>query len=89
MRKFCVFLAGAFFAVAAAHAHDDLDGIIEVVNNSIITKLQVEEGIANSVKSLRNAYGPNSSNFWFKVRQYQQEELDALERKHLILDDFA
>jgi len=89
MRKFCVFLAGAFFAVAAAHAHDDLDGIIEVVNNSIITKLQVEEGIAGPVKTLRAVYGPNSSNFWFKVRQYQQEELDALERKHLILDDFA
>ena len=83
MRRFCIFLAGAFFAVAAAHAHDDLDGIIEVVNNSVITNLQVEDGIAKAVNSLSHAYGPNSSNFWFNVRQLQQDELESLERKHV------
>jgi parvulin-like peptidyl-prolyl isomerase len=88
MRSISFFAAGAIFAAVAAHADDNLDGIVAVINNAIITKLQVEDAIAGSVESLRNAVR-DPTEFFTRVKKLQEDELEALERSKLILDDFA
>jgi parvulin-like peptidyl-prolyl isomerase len=88
MRRICIFVAGAIFAAMAAHADDNLDGIVAVVNHSIITKLQVEDAIADSVKTLRTVVH-DPTNFLARWKKLQEDQLDYLERSKLILDDFA
>jgi len=89
MRCFCIFAAGAFFAAAPAAPAGTLDRIVLVVNNSVITELQVEDAIASYVPRLRSVYGSDPTNFIAKVTKLQEDELEALERSKLILDDFA
>ncbi len=88
MRRICIFVAGAIFAAMAAHADDNLDGIVAVVNHSIITKLQVEDAIADQVKTLRTVVR-DPTNFLARWKKLQEDQLDYLERSKLILDDFA
>src|ERR1035438_7257307 len=88
MRRICIFVAGAIFGAMAAHADDNLDGIVAVVNHSIITKLQVEDAIADSVKTLRTVVH-DPTNFLARWKKLQEDQLGYLERSKLILDDFA
>jgi peptidyl-prolyl cis-trans isomerase SurA len=90
MKCFCIFAASAFFAAAcAAQPNGFLDGILAVVNNSVITYLQVEDAIALQIDALRRAYPNDPTNFYAKVKQFQQEQLELTERAKLVLDDFA
>jgi parvulin-like peptidyl-prolyl isomerase len=90
IRCFCVFAAGAFFASACAAQSDHfLDGILMVVNSSVITVLQVQDQIALELNRLQSVYGADQTNLSFKAGQLEQDELEALKRSKLILDDFA
>jgi parvulin-like peptidyl-prolyl isomerase len=88
MRSISIFAAGAIFAAVAVHADDNLDGIVRVVNNSIITKLQVEDAIADQVNSLRRVVR-DPTEFYNRVKALQENQLEALERSKLIMDDFT
>jgi len=89
MRCLCILAAGAFFAAAPAAPAGTLDRIVLVVNNSVITELQVEDAIASYVRRLESVYGNDPTNFIAKVTKLQEDELEALERSKLILDDYA
>ncbi len=89
MKCFCLFAAGAFFAAATAASADTLDGIVAVVNNSVITKLQVEDPIAMYVAKLASVYRDDPTTFMAKVTKLRQDQLESLQRSKLILDDFA
>lgn len=93
MRCFCIFVAGAFFAAAAAAQTQaegvTLDGIAAVVNNSVITYLQVEDPILLQIDALRKTYPNDPTNFYANVKQLREEQLELTERTKLVLDDFA
>ena len=91
LKCYCVLAASAFFAAAcSAQPSGFLDGILAVVNNSVITYLQVEDSIALQIDALRRTYLPNDpTNFLAKVKQLQDDQLEITERTKLVLDDFA
>jgi parvulin-like peptidyl-prolyl isomerase len=87
---FSTFAAGAFFAAACAAQSDNLlDGILVVVNSSVITVLQVRDPITPQLRLLADQYGADRTNFLDKAGKLEQDELESLEQKKLILDDFA
>src|SRR5208283_4541897 len=92
MKCFCVLAAGAFFAAAcAAQPSGFLDGILAVVNSSVITYLQVEDPIVSQIEALSRVY-PNASdrtNLYARVKQLRDDQLELTERTKLVLDDFA
>ena len=76
-RYFGLFAAGALFAAAPANPaaagglpdveHDYLlDGILVVVNNSVITYLQREDRIAPQMRLLASRYPNDPTNFYAK-----------------------
>ena len=98
-RYFGLLAAGALFAAAPANPaaagglpvveHDYLlDGILVVVNNSVITYLQRQDRIAPNMKRLAEMLG-NTTNFVQKAKALQDDELDFLIKNRLILDDFG
>ena len=91
MKCLCVFAASAFFAAAcAAQTNAFLDGILAVVNNSVITFLEVQDPIASQIDALMRAYLPNDpTNYYARAKQIQEEQLEFTERTKLVLDDFA
>jgi peptidyl-prolyl cis-trans isomerase D len=89
MRCFCVFAASAFFAATCAAQPDGLlDGILVVVNNSVITFLQVQDQYISQLPTLRTLY-PDPAIFNAKANQMEKDALEMLEQNKLILDDFA
>jgi len=90
MKGLCIVAASAFFAAAcAAQPNSFLDGILVVVNSSVITYLQVQDPIYQQVQSARARYGNDPTNYYAKVKEFQEAQMESLERSKLILDDFA
>ena len=90
MKCFCIFAASAFFAAAcAAQPNGFLDGILVVVNSSVITYLQVQDPIYSQVQRLRDSYANDPTNFYARVKEFQEAQMESLERSKLILDDFT
>ena len=83
--------AGAFFASvgAAQPISNFLDGIEVVVNNSVITVLQVKDEVYLHLPALQAAYGANPATFYAKANQLRDDELESLEESKLVLDDFV
>jgi parvulin-like peptidyl-prolyl isomerase len=85
-----VFAAGAFFAAACpAQPSGLLDGLAVVVNDSVITVLQVQDQILSQLKTLENLYGRGTPRFYEEADKLQRDELELMERGKLILNDFA
>jgi peptidyl-prolyl cis-trans isomerase SurA len=88
MRWFCFLAAGLFLASTRPATADTLDGIAVVVNDSVITYLQVEDAIAPQLKVYADRFGEGSQAFYAKHRELQTNEIEALIQRKLILDDF-
>jgi parvulin-like peptidyl-prolyl isomerase len=89
-RGLFIFAAGAFFAAAcAAQPGGFLDGIVALVNDSVITDLQVEDQIIAQLPALRIACGTDTNKFYSEVNKLRENELELMERGKLILDDFT
>jgi len=89
-RGLFIFAAGAFFAAAcAAQPGGFLDGIVALVNDSVITDLQVEDQIIEQLPALRIACGTNTAKFYDELNKLRENELELMERGKLILDDFT
>jgi parvulin-like peptidyl-prolyl isomerase len=90
MKCLCVLVAGAFFAGACeAQPAGFLDGILVVVNDSVITYLRVEDQIAPQLVTLQKVYANDPTNFYAKAKQLQEDQVESLERSKLVLDEFA
>ena len=86
----CLFAAGAFFAAAcAAQPAGFLDGIAVVVNDKVITVLQVQDQILSQLQTLEKLYGRGTPKFFEEADKLERNELELMERSKLILDDFA
>jgi len=89
-RVLFIFAAGAFFATAcAAQQSGLLDGILALVNNSVITDLQVEDQIITQLPALRITCGTDTNKFIAEVNKLRENELESMEHVKLILDDFT
>jgi parvulin-like peptidyl-prolyl isomerase len=85
-----IFAAGAFFAAAcAAQPSGFLDGIVALVNDSVITDLQVQDQIISQIPTLRIACGPDTNKFYAELNKLRENELESMERSKLILNDFT
>jgi parvulin-like peptidyl-prolyl isomerase len=90
MKGFCIVAASALLAGAcAAQPNGFLDGILVVVNRSVITYLQVEDGIYSQVQSLRSRYPNDPTNFFAHKKEFEEAQMESLEESKLILDDYA
>ena len=95
MRSFCVFTTGLLLSAGALAQpgtlsdSNNLDGIVVVVNNSIITKLQVNDPITDTAMRLAPMLRDDPTNYWTQVARLQHDQLEALEQSKLILDEFA
>ena len=87
IRLFRGIVAGAFLAAASAARADALDGIAVVVNDSIITILQVQDAVATPIQTLVQLY-PDPETFKSKARELQDNAVESLIQGKLILDDF-
>ena len=85
-----VFAGGAFLAAACPAQNSGLlDGLAVVVNDSVITVLQVQDQILSQLKTLQDLYGRGSPKFYEEADKLQRDEMELMERGKLILDDFA
>ena len=82
-RIFLFLLAAAISAQA-----DPLDGIAVVVNDSVITYLQVTDAIQNQLATLSRQYPSDRTNFLAHARQLRRDQLELLIEQKLILDEF-
>jgi parvulin-like peptidyl-prolyl isomerase len=90
MKGLCIVAASALFAAAcAAQPNGFLDGLLVVVNSSVITYLQVQDPIYSQVQSLRARYANDPTTFYAHVKEFQEAQMESLEESKLILDDYA
>lgn len=82
-RIFLVLLAAAVAAQA-----DALDGIAVVVNDSVITYLEVTDAIQDSLQMLNRQYAFDRTNFLAHAQQLRRDQLELLIERKLILDEF-
>jgi parvulin-like peptidyl-prolyl isomerase len=86
MRYARIFLA--LLAVAVSAQADSLDGIAVVVNDSVITYLQVMDSIQDSITTLSRTYAFDRTNFIAHAQQLRRDQLEFLIERKLILDEF-
>jgi parvulin-like peptidyl-prolyl isomerase len=85
---FCLLAAGALLAAPHPARADQLDAIAVVVNDSVITYLQVQDAIAPELERIGLTYGTASPAFRAKATELETNEVEALIERKLILDDF-
>jgi parvulin-like peptidyl-prolyl isomerase len=80
------FLAITFFAVPVAHAQMLADGIAAVVNDKVITYVQINEQVAEQEKLLRQNF--QGDELFQRVKEAKLNVLRALIERELIIQDF-
>jgi peptidyl-prolyl cis-trans isomerase SurA len=91
MRRVCALAAAgaAFMALSAAGAEPlTIDGIQAVVHDSVITSQDVRQMTAPAVRVLQRDYRGQDEVIRKKLAQAEQENLDQLVERQLILQDF-
>src|SRR5579885_3435353 len=82
-------LALALAGSAAPPLRADLvDGIVAVVNDTVITRQQVEDYAAAAIDSLQRQYAGDPDTFQKKLEAVLNDGLEQLIERRLILDDF-
>jgi hypothetical protein len=85
-----IFAAGSFFAAAcAAQPGLFLDGIVALVNDSVITDLQVYDQIKLQIPNLRTMCGSDTNRFYTELNKLRENALESMEHDKLVLNDFT
>jgi peptidyl-prolyl cis-trans isomerase SurA len=80
------FVVMAFFAVPAAHGQMLADGIAAVVNDKVITYVQINQQVAETEKLLRQNF--QGDDLFQRVKEAKLNVLRALIERELIIQDF-
>ena len=80
------FVVMAFFAVPAAHGQMLADGIAAVVNDKVITYVQINQQVAETEKLLRQNF--QGEELFQRVKEAKLNVLRALIERELIIQDF-
>jgi peptidyl-prolyl cis-trans isomerase SurA len=86
MAQAIAFVVMAFFAVPAAHGQMLADGIAAVVNDKVITYVQINQQVAETEKLLRQNY--QGDDLFQRVKEAKLNVLRALIERDLIIQDF-
>jgi len=87
--RFIPILALALCAGPRLHADTQIvDGVLAVINDTVITRQQVEDYIRPAIDSLRRQYAGQPEAFDQKSRAVVNDGLDQLIERQLILHDF-
>ncbi len=81
-------VSGAMLCVVLPLRAELVDGILAVVNNTIITRQQVEDFAAPAIESLRRQYTGDSSGYQDSVTGVLTNSLELLVERQLILHEF-
>ena len=67
---------------------DPVDGIVAVINDTVITSQQVQEFAKPAIESLANTYGDNQTAYDAQYNSILTNSLELLIERDLILHDF-
>ncbi len=87
MFRFVPILALVLCAGLPLHA-DMVDGVLAVINDTVITRQQVEDFVAPAIDSLRREYAGEPDAFQQKLAGAINDGLEQLVERQLILHDF-
>jgi parvulin-like peptidyl-prolyl isomerase len=91
MKQFLFFLIvlGAFLSCALLARADLISGISVVVDNSVITYAEIEDGVAPRVATVLRLYGDDPQKYDDAVLKLRSQEIERLVEDKLIVHEFV
>ena len=87
--RFIPILALALCPGPRLHAQTNIvDGVLAVINDTVITRQQVEQFVAPAIEALQNQYAGQQAAFQQKLTALLNDGLEQLVERQLILHDF-
>jgi peptidyl-prolyl cis-trans isomerase SurA len=88
MRNFLLSVIAAVVGLAAVARADEVNGIVVVVNDSVITYGEIQQGIRPQIMRLTERYASPQDIPSQELQKIRDEEIEALVERKLILHDF-
>jgi parvulin-like peptidyl-prolyl isomerase len=89
MRNLCFLIAaGALLCLTAPARADVINGISVVVNDSVVTYAEIQNGIIPQLETLARRYQAQPDVFEKEAQKVRDEEIEALVERKLILHEF-
>jgi parvulin-like peptidyl-prolyl isomerase len=88
MKSFLLVILLSGFSITAHAAEQPVNGILAIVNDSIITLGEVSQRVSSQVQLLRLEYGNRPEVLRERVRELHQEAIQEFVERELILHDF-